>query len=123
MILDIKLNTSVEELCRGLPPEFITYVNYCRNLKFEDKPDYTYLKKIFKERFVKEGFQFDYVYDWILVPMSTRNPTFSTKIPITVELIPNEEQFIKEYQDSDDSKDNLPDDASDKGDDNELSNY
>lgn len=91
MILDIKLNTPVEELCRGLPPEFITYVNYCRNIKFEDKPDYTYLKKIFKERFVKEGYYYDYVYDWILVPMSTRNPTFSTKIPITVELIPNEE--------------------------------
>ncbi|KAL4506522.1 hypothetical protein ABPG72_000093 [Tetrahymena utriculariae] len=122
-ILDMKTSIPVEELCKGLPPEFAIYINYCRNLKFEDKPDYTYLKKIFKERFVKEGYQFDYVYDWILIPLSNRNPTFTAKIPITVELIPNEDQFIKENQESDDSKDNMPDDTSDKGEENEISNY
>ena len=62
------------------------------------------------------------MYDWILIPLASRNPTFAAKIPITVDLIPNEEQFIQEHLESDDSKDNLPDDASDKGDDNEVSN-
>lgn len=52
----MKMSTPIDELCKGLPPEFAIYINYCRNLKFEDKPDYTYLKKIFKERFVKEGY-------------------------------------------------------------------
>jgi hypothetical protein len=62
-----------------------------KNLKFDEKPDYTYLKKIFKERFVKEGFEYDYVYDWILIPLSSKNPIFANKIPITIELIQNED--------------------------------
>lgn len=74
-------------------------MNYCRNLKFEDKPDYSFLKKLFKERFVKEGYEHDYVYDWILIPMSVRNPFYSSKIPLTIELLQNEEKFlIKEYE-------------------------
>lgn len=44
------MNTPIEELFQGFPPEFSVYLKYVRNLKFEEKPDYTYLKKIFKER-------------------------------------------------------------------------
>jgi serine/threonine protein kinase len=50
-----------------LPIEFSTYFNYCRKLKFDEKPDYGYLKKIFKELFVRSGYEYDYVYDWLLV--------------------------------------------------------
>ena len=34
--------------------EFSTYLNYCRSLRFEDKPDYLYLRKMFKELFYRE---------------------------------------------------------------------
>jgi hypothetical protein len=33
-------------------------------LKFEDKPDYLALRKLFKDLLVKEGLQCDYVFDW-----------------------------------------------------------
>lgn len=36
-----------EELCKGMPVEFASYLTYCKNLKFEEKPDYTYLKGMF----------------------------------------------------------------------------
>jgi hypothetical protein len=39
-VLEKKQNTKVEKLCAGLPVEFATYLNYVRNLGFEDKPDY-----------------------------------------------------------------------------------
>lgn len=61
-------------------------MDYVKNLKFEEKPDYTYLKKIFKERFVKEGNEFDYVYDWILIPISSKNMNFVSKIPLPMEI-------------------------------------
>jgi len=32
----------------------------------------------------------DYVYDWILIPLSSRNPVFAAKIPISIEVIQNE---------------------------------
>ncbi|KVH97927.1 Protein kinase, ATP binding site-containing protein, partial [Cynara cardunculus var. scolymus] len=35
--------------------------------RFDDKPDYAYLKRIFRDLFIREGFQFDYVFDWTIL--------------------------------------------------------
>jgi len=40
MILDKKLETSLDELCEGLPIEFKVFIKYSRELKFEQEPDY-----------------------------------------------------------------------------------
>ncbi|GAA0171509.1 non-receptor serine/threonine protein kinase [Lithospermum erythrorhizon] len=66
-ISEKKVSTSIEALCRGYPAEFASYFHYCRSLRFDDKPDYAYLKKIFRDLFIREGFQFDYVFDWIIL--------------------------------------------------------
>lgn len=63
-IKDKKILTKMEELCRGFPDEFLQYCNYCRKLKFIEKPDYNYLKNLFKNLFNTLGYQQDYVYDW-----------------------------------------------------------
>jgi casein kinase I family protein HRR25 len=63
-ILQKKMTTPVEELCQGLPAEFTTYLNYTRDMGFDKKPDYSYLRKIFRDLFVRERFQYDYVFDW-----------------------------------------------------------
>ena len=65
--------TSIEELCEGLPEEIKTFMEYCRNLKFEESPDYNFLKRLFKEKFVKEGYQYDNIYDWILIPLRLKD--------------------------------------------------
>ncbi|KAK4483667.1 hypothetical protein RD792_010868 [Penstemon davidsonii] len=66
-ISEKKVSTSIEALCRGYPSEFASYFHYCRSLRFEDKPDYAYLKRIFRDLFIREGFQFDYVFDWTIL--------------------------------------------------------
>ena len=63
-IKEKKLSTSSETLCKGISPQFLNYMNYCKNLKFEDKPDYSYLKGLFKEVFKSSNFELDYAYDW-----------------------------------------------------------
>ncbi|RKF56899.1 Casein kinase I-like protein hhp1 [Erysiphe neolycopersici] len=63
-IMERKMTTPVECLCRGFPAEFTVYLNYARSLRFDDKPDYSYLRKIFRDLFVREGYQYDYVFDW-----------------------------------------------------------
>jgi hypothetical protein len=35
-----KIETSLEELCRGHPTEFKEFMEYCRSLKFEQEPNY-----------------------------------------------------------------------------------
>ncbi|XP_071726705.1 casein kinase 1-like protein 2 [Rutidosis leptorrhynchoides] len=66
-ISEKKVSTSIEALCRGYPTEFASYFHYCRSLRFEDKPDYAYLKRIYRDLFIREGFQFDYVFDWTIL--------------------------------------------------------
>ncbi|CAN1292252.1 Casein kinase 1-like protein 6 [Linum perenne] len=53
-----------KSLCKSYPSEFVSYFHYCRSLRFEDKPDYSYLKRLFRDLFIREGYQFDYVFDW-----------------------------------------------------------
>ncbi|CAH8324030.1 unnamed protein product [Eruca vesicaria subsp. sativa] len=66
-ISEKKVSTSIETLCRGHPTEFASYFHYCRSLRFDDKPDYAYLKRLFRNLFIREGFQFDFVFDWTVL--------------------------------------------------------
>jgi len=66
-IMEKKLNTSIETLCKGFPSEFNTYLAYTRNIRFDEKPDYAYLRTLLKDLFAKSGFETDYVYDWKLI--------------------------------------------------------
>lgn len=65
--MEKKISTSIESLCKGYPTEFATYLTYVRNLRFDEKPDYAYLKALLKDLFVKSGFESDYMYDWNLI--------------------------------------------------------
>lgn len=66
-ISEKKMSTPIEVLCKNYPPELASYFHYCRQLRFDDKPDYTYLKRLFRDLFIREGFQFDYVFDWTIL--------------------------------------------------------
>ncbi|CAN1232096.1 Casein kinase 1-like protein 10, partial [Linum grandiflorum] len=66
-ISEKKMLTPIEVLCKSYPSEFTSYFHYCRSLRFEDKPDYAYLKKLYRDLFVREGYQFDYIFDWTIL--------------------------------------------------------
>eukprot|EP01012_Entosiphon_sulcatum_P047026 TRINITY_DN635_c0_g1_i7.p3 TRINITY_DN635_c0_g1~~TRINITY_DN635_c0_g1_i7.p3 ORF type:complete len:352 (+),score=77.55 TRINITY_DN635_c0_g1_i7:1476-2531(+) len=69
-ISEKKMATPVENLCKGFPSEFAVFLNYTNNtLLFADKPDYQYLRKLFRDLFVREGYQMDYVFDWTIKRM------------------------------------------------------
>jgi len=64
IIESIKRTTSIDTLCHGYPEEFAEYFRYCRLLYFEDKPDYSQLRRMFRRLFFRCSFQWDYEYDW-----------------------------------------------------------
>ena len=68
-ITDKKILTPIEELVEGYPEEFGVYLNYCRSLKFEEKPDYKYLRGLFRALFFQRGYAYDFQWDW-LIPTS-----------------------------------------------------
>eukprot|EP00828_Plagiopyla_frontata_P037851 TRINITY_DN49679_c0_g1_i2.p2 TRINITY_DN49679_c0_g1~~TRINITY_DN49679_c0_g1_i2.p2 ORF type:complete len:142 (-),score=5.51 TRINITY_DN49679_c0_g1_i2:291-716(-) len=57
-----KMYTS-EDLCQGLPKQFLQILKYCKGLKFTDKPDYVYIKNLIRQLFYEKGFTYDNVFD------------------------------------------------------------
>lgn len=43
------------------------YLNYCRGLRFEEMPDYMYLRQLFRILFRTLNHQYDYVFDWSML--------------------------------------------------------
>jgi len=66
-IAEKKMSTPVEILCKHFPSEFATYLNYCRALRFDDKPDYAYLRRLFRDLFFRQGYAADYRFDWTVL--------------------------------------------------------
>lgn len=66
LVLEQKQKISTAELCEGLPDEFATYLDYVRNLRYHDKPDYNYLRQTFRDLFHRYHFEYDNVYDWTI---------------------------------------------------------
>ncbi|XP_076946135.1 casein kinase 1-like protein 3 isoform X2 [Bidens hawaiensis] len=66
-ICEKKLSTPIEVLCKSHPVEFASYFHYCHSLTFDQRPDYGFLKRLFRELFTREGFEFDYIFDWTVL--------------------------------------------------------
>ncbi|KAF5840880.1 putative casein kinase [Dunaliella salina] len=66
-ISDKKMKTPPEVLCKGMPSEFVAYFTYVRALHYEEKPDYAYLRRLFRSLFAREGWSWDFVFDWTIL--------------------------------------------------------
>ena len=53
-VLEKKLITPPEILCKKLPRQFAFFFQYLRKLKFEERPDYNMMKSIFGDLFLSE---------------------------------------------------------------------
>lgn len=66
-ICEKKLSTPIEALCKSHPVEFASYFHYCHSLTFDQRPDYGFLKRLFRDLFAREGYDFDYIFDWTIL--------------------------------------------------------
>lgn len=64
LIYKCKQNTTLEQLCQGLPKEIKMYMEYVRSLEFKDKPSYNYIYNLFTQLFKKNRFTNDDKFDW-----------------------------------------------------------
>jgi serine/threonine protein kinase len=53
----IKEETMLEDICLGLPRGLMDFIRYTRSLKFNDRPDYDYLRHLLKES-IEQGSPF-----------------------------------------------------------------
>ena len=79
-IFEKKMQIPIETLCKGYPSEFTMYLKYCRALKFDQNPDYIYLRQLFRTLMHCLNHQYDYAYDWTILRPNGR-PTVQVAVP------------------------------------------
>lgn len=93
-IMEKKMTTSSEALTRGLPYELSLFLNYARSLRFDDKPDYLYLRKLLRDLFVRSGYRYDYLFDWTIVKYSRPGFTGSAGEKAKSDGVEGQEGFV-----------------------------
>lgn len=73
IILEAKKNTPLDALCQGCPPQLLTYMEIVRRLGFEEKPDYSRLRQLFRSVMEDIGAKHDGRFDWML-SLPPQNP-------------------------------------------------
>lgn len=63
-----KQKTAVKDLCANLPDQLASLLTYCRNLKFDEAPNYNYCRQLLRAAFESNDLTLDYVYDWSAKP-------------------------------------------------------
>ena len=61
-----KKKISVKKLCEGLPTEFEILLNYCRNMTFQEEPNYELIKDLLKRVILNNSnnLEGDYKFIW-----------------------------------------------------------
>ncbi|XP_015367759.1 PREDICTED: casein kinase I isoform alpha-like isoform X1 [Diuraphis noxia] len=49
------------------------FLNYSRGLRFEESPDYMYLRQLFRILFRTLNHQYDYIFDWTMLKQKEYN--------------------------------------------------
>ena len=55
-IMECKMSLTVEDLCQNIPIVFSKILYYCRKLKFDETPDYAFLRDMLKDFSYKKGY-------------------------------------------------------------------
>ena len=62
-MLEKKMSIPIEVYCKELPIEFSIYMSYVQNLRFNEKPDYNYLKNLFAKLLFGSYIE-KFFFDW-----------------------------------------------------------
>ena len=66
-IKQLKYDIPLKDLCAGYPDELVKFIQYARDMKFEDKPDYNYLRNLLRKAAANNGLVFNpSKFDWIV---------------------------------------------------------
>lgn len=83
-------------ICIHMVAAFRAYFDHIRSLGFEDRPDYEYLRRLFREQFVRKGYSYDCQYDWL--PQSSQGSSMRSEQGVGSDPVSNDhsrEVFIR----------------------------
>lgn len=62
MIMNKKISTPLDELCKGHPSQLAEFIRYARDLRFDENPDYNYLKDLLEKAATEHNIDFTKKY-------------------------------------------------------------
>ena len=78
-IYEIKKIIKMENLCINMPEEMVIYMNYVKSLKFEQEPNYNYLRDLFQNLLKKMNKSEKPHFSWINRPLTQKDSDFLEK--------------------------------------------
>jgi serine/threonine protein kinase len=81
-IQEMKRSIPIETLCAEIPDEFGQFVREVRQLAFTEEPQYSSYRALFRDRFIREQFIYDYQFDW----SDADKPLLPAKLSVRLEL-------------------------------------
>ena len=93
-IMEKKIETTPEELCKDFPQEFELYIKYCRGLEYTEDPDYFYLMKLFNN--VLKGYS-ENIYDWDIINKTAITATTSSTSKKQLNFDEKKDNYKKNY--------------------------
>lgn len=73
LVMEKKKGTSVDELCAELPVEFAEYSRQTSQLQHGELPNYSRLRKLFRQLAEEQGVEYDNVFDWTVLLFLQQN--------------------------------------------------
>ncbi len=64
-IKEKKIKTTIEELCKDLPVQFMDFLKMTRDLQFSEEPNYNKYKQMFQDLMDQRGYKNDAIFDWV----------------------------------------------------------
>ena len=65
-VKEMKLNCTIDDICENIPKEFGAMIQYSRDLRFDEKPDYHVYEKLFQKIAKDNNFSYDDDdFDWL----------------------------------------------------------
>lgn len=61
---NMKVTTDYAQILKGYPKEYLNYYHSVHDLKFDEEPNYSLYRQMFIEAYVREGYIWDFSYDW-----------------------------------------------------------
>ena len=62
-ILEMKLSILNDDFCKDLPKQFIDLLSYAQGMKFEEEPDYNYIKKLLLQLLPEDYYLFGLTFE------------------------------------------------------------
>ena len=99
-IFEKKLSYTINTLCDKLPREFIDFIHYIKELQFEDKPNYQYLKTLLGKIYDKNQFSYDMIFDFTDILIKNENEERYKELNQNIKEIKDENEVKEEKKEN-----------------------